>query len=147
MEENKSKREILIDLILQKTNKYNREQIEEILDIKEKQIVNLVLSQTNMTEEDAKQQLEENDYNSIKVIKKHFGIKEKEVDNNVNVNQQVYKEIRYFMDSASKQYRYTKELEKRKEEFLEFLKTREANETDKKLLTITEEKTEDIVED
>tara|TARA_A100001011_G_scaffold327831_1_gene352168 strand:+ start:482 stop:925 length:444 start_codon:yes stop_codon:yes gene_type:complete len=147
MEENKSKREILIDLILQKTNKYNREQIEEILDIKEKQIVNLVLSQTNMTEEDAKQQLEENDYNSIKVIKKHFGIKEKEVDNNVNVNQQVYKEIRYFMDSASKQYRYTKELEKRKEEFLEFLKTREANEPDKKLLTITEEKTEDIVED
>ena len=147
MEENKSKREILIDLILQKTNKYNREQIEEILDIKEKQIVNLVLSQTNMTEEDAKQQLEENDYNSIKVIKKHFGIKEKDVDNNVNVNQQVYKEIRYFMDSASKQYRYTKELEKRKEEFLEFLKTREANEPDKKLLTITEEKTEDIVED
>ena len=58
MEENKSMREILIDLILQKTNKYNREQIEEILDIKEKQIINLVLSQTNMTEEDARQQLE-----------------------------------------------------------------------------------------
>ena len=147
MEENKSKREILIDLILQKTNKYNREQIEEILDIKEKQIVNLVLSQTNMTEEDAKQELEENDYNSIKVIKKHFGIKEKEVDNNVNVNQQVYKEIRYFMDSASKQYRYTKELEKRKEEFLEFLKNREDNEKDKKLLTITEENKKDMSED
>lgn len=147
MEENKSKREILIDLILQKTNKYNREQIEEILDIKEKQIINLVLSQTNMTEEDARQQLEENDYNSIKVIKKHFGIKEKEVDDNVNVNQQVYKEIRQFMDSASKQYRYTKELEKRKEEFLEFLKNREDKETDKKLLTITEENKEDIGED
>lgn len=147
MEENKSKREILIDLILQKTNKYNREQIEEILDIKEKQIINLVLSQTNMTEEDARQQLEENDYNSIKVIKKHFGIKEKEVDDNVNVNQQVYKEIRQFMDSASKQYRYTKELEKRKEEFLEFLKNREDKERDKKLLTITEENKEDIGED
>ena len=147
MEENKSKREILIDLILQKTDKYNREQIEEILDIKEKQIINLVLSQTNMTEENARQQLEENDYNSIKVIKKHFGIKEKEVDNNVNVNQQVYKEIRQFMDSASKQYRYTKELEKRKEEFLEFLKNREDKETDKKLLTITEENKEDIGED
>ena len=147
MEENKSKREILIDLILQKTNKYNREQIEEILDIKEKQIINLVLSQTNMTEEDARQQLEENDYNSIKVIKKHFGIKEKEVDDNVNVNQQVYKEIRQFMDSASKQYRYTKELEKRKEEFLEFLKNREDKERDKKLLTITEENKEYIGED
>ena len=147
MEENKSKREILIDLILQKTDKYNREQIEEILDIKEKQIINLVLSQTNMTEENARQQLEENDYNSIKVIKKHFGIKEKEVDNNVNVNQQVYKEIRQFMDSASKKYRYTKELEKRKEEFLEFLKNREDKEKDKKLLTITEENKQDIGED
>ena len=51
------------------------------------------------------------------------------------------------MDSASKQYRYTKELEKRKEEFLEFLKNREDKERDKKLLTITEENKEDIGED
>lgn len=146
MEENKSKREILIELILEKTDKYTREQIEKNLDIKEKQILNLVLTQTNMTEEYAKQQLEENDYNSIKVIKKHFGIKEKEITNNVNVNQQVYKEIRYYMDRASKQYRFTKEIEKRREEFLEFLKSREDKDSDKKLLTINEETREDITE-
>jgi hypothetical protein len=146
MEENKSKREILIELILEKTDKYTREQIEKNLDIKEKQILNLVLTQTNMTEEYAKQQLEENDYNSIKVIKKHFGIKEKEISNNVNVNQQVYKEIRYYMDRASKQYRFTKEIEKRREEFLEFLKSREDKDSDKKLLTINEETREDITE-
>ena len=97
MEEKKSKREILIDLILEKTDKYTRKEIEEKLYIKEMQILNLVLAQTNMTKEDAKQKLEENDYNSIKVIKNHFGIKERKIDDNVNVNQQVYKEIRNYI--------------------------------------------------
>ena len=145
MEEKKSKREILIDLILEKTDKYTRKEIEEKLYIKEMQILNLVLAQTNMTKEDAKQKLEENDYNSIKVIKNHFGIKERKIDDNVNVNQQVYKEIRNLMDTASKKYRHTKELEERREEFIKFLKQREMSE--KELLTIKEETYEDIDED
>ena len=111
MDESKSKRDILIEAILEKTNKYTKDQIEKILDIKEKQIINLVLSQTNMDSEEATKMLEENDYNSIKVIKMHFGIVEKTPEQNVNINQQVYKEIRQFMDTAAKKYRYTKEIE------------------------------------
>ena len=140
MDESKSKRDILIEAILEKTNKYTKDQIEKILDIKEKQIINLVLSQTNMDSEEATKMLEENDYNSIKVIKMHFGIVEKTPEQNVNINQQVYKEIRQFMDTAAKKYRYTKEIEKRREDFLEFLREKEMQEQENAILTtITEE--------
>ena len=141
MSEEKSRREILIDLILEKTNKYTREEIEKMLDIKEKEIINLVLNQTNMDYETAKQMLEENDFNSLKVIRQHFGIKEKQEkkEDVVNVNQQVYKEIRNLMDTASKQYRIKKELEQRREEFMNFLKERDFKTQDNKLLTIKED--------
>jgi hypothetical protein len=141
MIEEKSKREILIDSILEKTNKYTREEIEKILDSKEEQIINVVLNQTNMDRETAKQMLEENDFNSIKVIKQHFGIKEKQEkkEDIVNVNQQVYKEIRNLMDTASKQYRIKKELEQRREDFMKFLKERESKTQENKLITIKED--------
>lgn len=141
MSEVKSRREILIDLILEKTNKYTREEIKKMLDIKEEEIINLVLNQTNMDYETAKQMLEENDFNSLKVIRQHFGIKEKQEkkEDVVNVNQQVYKEIRNLMDTASKQYRIKKELEQRREEFMNFLKERDFKTQDNKLLTIKED--------
>lgn len=141
MIEEKSKREILIDSILEKTNKYTREEIEKILDSKEEQIINVVLNQTNMDRETAKQMLEENDFNSIKVIRQHFGIKEKQEkkEDIVNVNQQVYKEIRNLMDTASKQYRIKKELEQRREDFMKFLKERESKTQENKLITIKED--------
>ena len=123
----KSKRELLIESILEKTNQYTKEQLETIIDQKEEQILESVLRQTNLTREEAKQMLEENDYDGIKVIKLHFGIKDKLTSDIVSVNQQVYKEIRGFMDHAAKKYRYTKEIEKRREEMLEYLKKRDSN--------------------
>jgi hypothetical protein len=138
--DNKTKREILIDCILEKTQKYSREQLEKMLDEKENQVIEFVLRQTDMEREKAVERLNEYDFDSIKVIKEHFGIKEKNQDNIVSVNQQLYREIRGFMDKAAKQYRFTKELEKRKEEMLEFIRERENKETEnKKLLTTVEE--------
>ena len=142
--DNKTKREILIDCILEKTQKYSREQLEKMLDEKENQVIDFVLRQTNMEREEAIERLNEYDFDSIKVIKEHFGIKEKKQDNIVSVNQQVYREIRGFMDKAAKQYRFTKELEKRKQEMLEFIKERENKENkNKKMLTIVEEEPSD----
>jgi hypothetical protein len=139
--DNKTKREILIDCILEKTQKYSREQLEKMLDEKENQVIDFVLRQTNMEKEEAIKRLNEYDFDSIKVIKEHFGIKEQKQDNVVSVNQQVYREIRGFMDKAAKQYRFTKELEKRKQEMLEFIKEREIkeNENQKVLTTVEEE--------
>ena len=142
--DNKTKREILIDSILEKTQKYSREQLEKMLDEKENQVIEFVLRQTNMEREKAVERLNEYDFDSIKVIKEHFGIKEKPRDNIVSVNQQVYREIRGFMDKAAKQYRFTKELEKRKQEMLEFIKERENKENkNEKMLTIVEEEPSD----
>ena len=142
--DNKTKREILIDSILEKTQKYSREQLEKMLDEKENQVIDFVLRQTNMEREEAIERLNEYDFDSIKVIKEHFGIKEKPRDNIVSVNQQVYREIRGFMDKAAKQYRFTKELEKRKQEMLEFIKERENKENkNEKMLTIVEEEPSD----
>jgi hypothetical protein len=145
--DNKTKREILIDSILEKTNKYSREQLEKILDEKENQLIEFVLRQTNMKREDVTEKLNKNDFDSIKVIKEHFGIKDKKNNNVVSVNQQVYREIRGFMDKAAKQYRFSKELEKRKEEMLEFIREREnrVNEN-KKLLTTVEVSHEEVQE-
>jgi len=141
--DNKTKREILIDSILEKTQKYSRDQLEKMLDEKENQVIEFVLRQTNMEREKAVERLNEYDFDSIKVIKEHFGIKEKKQDNVVSVNQQVYREIRGFMDKAAKQYRFSKELEKRKQEMLEFIKERENKETENKKLTIIEEESSD----
>ena len=48
------------------------------------------------------------------------------------------------MDKAAKQYRFTKELEKRKQEMLEFIKERENKENkNEKMLTIAEEEPSD----
>ncbi len=137
--DNKTKREILIDCILEKTQKYSREQLEKMLDEKENQVIDFVLRQTNMEKEEAIKRLNEYDFDSIKVIKEHFGIKEQKQDNVVSVNQQVYREIRGFMDKEAKQYRFTKELEKRKQEMLEFIKEREIKENQKVLTTVEEE--------
>ena len=145
--DNKTKREILIDSILEKTNKYSREQLEKLLDEKEHQLIEFVLRQTNMKREDVIEKLKKNDFDSIKVIKEHFGIKEKQDNGIVSVNQQVYREIRGFMDKAAKQYRFSKELEKRKEEMLEFIRERESKEAEnKKLLTTVEESQEELQE-
>ena len=59
--DNKTKREILIDSILEKTNKYSREQLEKILDEKENQLIEFVLRQTNMKREDVTEKLNKND--------------------------------------------------------------------------------------
>jgi hypothetical protein len=131
MIEEKSKREILIDSILEKNSNFTRELVEKILDEKEKKVLEVVLRQTNLEDEEAKKMLEENDYNPILVIKKHFGIKEKKEERKISINQGIYKSIREMMDDASKKYRISKELEKYKEEVINDLKN-------KKLESITE---------
>ena len=124
MIEEKSKREVLIDSILEKNQNFTRENIIKILEEKEKRVLEVVLRQTNLEELEAKKMLEENDFNPILVIKKHFGIKEKKEERKISINQGVYKGIREMMDDASKKYRITKELEKYREEVINDLKNK-----------------------
>ena len=78
------------------------------------ELAQIIVRQTNLTEEEAKTLLEENNYDLIKSIKQFYGLtNKKEVpQEKASVNQQIYKEIRTLMDSASKSYREKQEQEK-----------------------------------
>jgi hypothetical protein len=75
------------------------------------ELINCILRQTNLNESDAEKLLKENNNDVLKAIKQHYGIIEKKesTQEKVSVNQQIYKEIRTFMDGASKTYRDKKE--------------------------------------
>ena len=72
--------------------------------MEKKQLINCILRQTNLNETDAEKLLQENNNDVLKAIKQHYGIIEKKesTQEKVSVNQQIYKEIRLFMDDASK---------------------------------------------
>jgi DNA-binding transcriptional MerR regulator len=72
------------------------------IEIKEK--INKILRQTNLTIEEVKTMLIENNYNEEIIIKKYLGIKE----NNSkikSVNQEIYKQIRKHLDNSMNDYR------------------------------------------
>ena len=75
------------------------------------ELINCILRQTSLNENDAEKLLQENNDDVFKAIKQHYGIIEKKesTQEKVSVNQQIYKEIRFLMDDASKKYRNKKE--------------------------------------
>ena len=80
----------------------------------------LIISQTNYTEEEAKEKLELWEGNYMNVIKEYLNPnfqKKKKKDNN-SVNQKMMSEIRNFMDNANSQFLKRKETEKKKQEYI-----------------------------
>jgi len=70
-------------------------------------LVTKVLAQTNYTEEIAKTKLQEFNYDLMRVLKDYMGIPEKKVDSMKikSINQEIYKQIRYSLDSSMREYR------------------------------------------
>lgn len=97
---------------------------------RKKAIVELVMRQTNYTQEEAIEKLEEHKYNYLSVIKLYMNPENKQsskpANTNKTKNQMIYGEIRNFMDGVNKQYLYRKRqkeiFEKRKELFMSKLK-------------------------
>ena len=81
------------------------------------EIVELVLRQTDYSKEDAILNLELNNYNFHKVIKEYMTPETNQEDRNdekkINVNQQIFKEIRNMMDSGERNKRFADELKSR----------------------------------
>lgn len=75
------------------------------------ELIQCVVRQTNLTETAAEKLLEENNNDLIKAIKQYYGLKDKKevIQEKVSVNQQIYKEIRTLMDTASKNHREKQE--------------------------------------
>lgn len=63
-----------------------------------------VLRQTDYTNELAFEKLKENDFDEVLTIKKYLGITEKKAIPVKSVNQEIFKQIRYRLDSNIKNY-------------------------------------------
>jgi hypothetical protein len=65
-----------------------------------------ILSQTNYTEETAKEKLKQFNYDLMSVLKDYMGIPNKKETKSVNsINQEIYRQFRYNLDSSMRQYR------------------------------------------
>lgn len=66
--------------------------------------VQIILRQTDYSEEVAREKLKEHNFNEINVIKSYFGIGEKKQPELKSINQEIYKQIRYKLDSNMRDY-------------------------------------------
>jgi hypothetical protein len=76
--------------------------------------IQMILRQTDFSEEDAKNKLKEFNYDHIQVIKSYLGITEKKEPPIKTVNQEIYKQIRYRLDSNMREYNLRKERDETK---------------------------------
>jgi len=76
--------------------------------------VEMILRQTDYSEEEAKNKLKEFNYDHIQVIKSYLGITEKKASPIKTVNQEIYKQIRYRLDSNMREYNLRKERDETK---------------------------------
>ncbi len=68
--------------------------------------VQIILRQTDYTEEVALQKLQEHNNDEIKVIKAYLGIAEKKAPQNTrSVNQEIYRQLRHKLDSNMRDYK------------------------------------------
>ena len=72
--------------------------------------IEIILRQTDYTEIEAMEQLKICNFDHIKVIKKYLGIADKVTNNQaVNPNQEIYKQMRFKLDNAMRNYNDRKE--------------------------------------
>ena len=67
--------------------------------------VQIILRQTDYSEEVAREKLKEYNFNEINVIKDYFGISVKPTPELKSINQEIYKQIRYKLDSNMRDYK------------------------------------------
>lgn len=67
--------------------------------------VQIILRQTNYTEEKAREKLKEFNFDEMNVIRDYFGISEKKTPEIKSVNQAIYRQLRSHLDGAMRDYR------------------------------------------
>jgi len=71
--------------------------------------IQLILRQTDYSEEVAREKLKECNFDHILVIKSFMGITEKKISPIKSVNQEIYKQLRYKLDSSMREFNIRKE--------------------------------------
>jgi hypothetical protein len=108
---------IVVDDTIINDNDISRENLKQVYDsITEplNELIQIVCRQTELTEEEAKDRLEKEQYNYMKVLNDYFGIKDTSKNKNrMSTNQQIYGEIRNLMDSGARSFRKEQETAQR----------------------------------
>jgi len=66
--------------------------------------IHKILRQTDYTEEEAREKLKEFGFNEISVIKTYFGINDTKPKPLNSINQEIYRQLRYKLDSNMRDY-------------------------------------------
>jgi hypothetical protein len=66
--------------------------------------IQIIMRQTNYSEEIAKEKLQEFNYDHMAVIRAYFGISEKKQSPIKSINQEIYKQLRYKLDGNMRNY-------------------------------------------
>lgn len=67
--------------------------------------VKIIVGQTDYSNETALEKLKEFNFDELKVIKAYLGISEKKPENIKSINQEIFKQIRYRLDSNIRDYK------------------------------------------
>ena len=84
----------------------------------QKELIEMVMRQTNLSYEESEEELKNNNNDYMKVIKKANGILEKKEEKITSINQSIYKELRGYLDKCSLDYMERKEIKEGKEEYM-----------------------------
>jgi hypothetical protein len=110
------KTDLELNIIIRKLQEYKGDYKKLVDDYKRDKIIDLVVRQTNYTKQEAYDHLVEMKGDYTTVIKNYVGtnIKNTNQNNTVysNPNQQIFKEIRDFMDDVNNKYEFRKEMDK-----------------------------------
>jgi hypothetical protein len=96
----------------------------------QEELCNMIMRQTNYTEDETIEKLKEHNNNYMQVIKEYMcadtenKIEEKPKDK--SVNQEIYSQIRHLMDDAASSYRIKKENEEKRALYQEYLQNKYA---------------------
>jgi hypothetical protein len=71
--------------------------------------VQIILRQTDLSEEVAREKLKEANFDHIQVIKSFLGITEKKALPIKSKNQEIYKQLRYKLDNSMREFNIKKE--------------------------------------
>ena len=66
--------------------------------------IQIIMRQTNYSEEIAKEKLLQYNFNEISVIKSYLGINETKTSQVKSINQEIYKQLRHKLDSNMRDY-------------------------------------------
>jgi len=75
--------------------------------------IQIILRQTDYTEDVALEKLKEHNFDEIATIRSFFGISEKKANPVKSVNQEIYKQLRSKLDSSMYDYRIRKEAQEK----------------------------------